>query len=224
MAIIAPTLDHVALWLPDLEADAAALGALLDVTVHPGGAHAGQGTRNLLVGGPGKTYLELLSSDPAQRGGGPLARRFDAGETFAPCLAAFASHDLDALAARARAAALTCDGPKAMSRKTMQGTLTWRLLFLTSPRWAVLPFFIDWGEAPHPSLQLSGGLAELTLEFCDPDPAGLKRLLNVLGLEADVREAPHPGLAVRLRGAQGSAHWQSAVEPNGAWRTIAINP
>lgn len=224
MRIIRPRLDHVALWAPDLAAGAAAFGARFGVKVHPGGAHPGQGTRNALAGGPQNTYLELLSSDPDQPEGGPLARRFASAEPFTPCLVAFASDDLDALAHRAAATGLTCDGPKSMERRTPNGVLRWRLLFLFAQRWPCLPFFIDWGETPHPSLALPGGLSELAVSFCDPDPAQMTHMFRRLGLNLCALDADAQGLEVRLQGPRESVAWRSVLGSDGAWRCLAINP
>jgi Glyoxalase-like domain len=218
-----PVFDHVALWAPALATDTEAFGARLGVAVHPGGAHPGEGTRNALVGAPRQTYVELLSTDPDQPMGGGLARRFALAEQYAPCLAAFSTNALEAVAARAAAAGLTCDGPKRMERQTPNGVLAWRLLFLASERWPCLPFFIDWGSAPHPSARLPGGLTALGVSFCDPEPAATRALFEALKLDCPVVGAPAPGLEARMLGPRGEAGWRSAVSTDGVWRSVVIN-
>ena len=120
---------------------------------------------------------------------------------------AFRHDDLDALAARAREAGFATRGPEAWSRRGADGeTLNWRLLFVTHPALhGADPFFIDWGDTPHPSTRLRAAaqLLDCALQAPDPDLAGAA--LHGLGLALKLSAGDPPALQITLATGQMTA-------------------
>lgn len=82
------------------------------------------------------------------------------------------------------------------SRRRPDGTeVSWQF---TDPRTPVgdgiVPFFIDWGQSPHPARSAAQGASLVGLRAEHPDSAGVARLLHQLGLELPVRSAERPAL------------------------------
>jgi hypothetical protein len=86
-------------------------------------------------------------------------------------------------------------------RATPNGrTLTWRL---TDPDTViadgVAPFFIDWGDTPHPASTASRAGTLLELHGVHPDAAGVRRTFEVLGIrDVAVGAADAPRLLARI--------------------------
>jgi hypothetical protein len=62
----------------------------------------------------------------------------------------------------------------------------------------VVPFFIDWGDTPHPAADAppAGQLVALRAEH--PDPESVRHVLGVLGLELQVDQGDTPTLVATL--------------------------
>jgi hypothetical protein len=196
-------LDHVIVAGPDL----AALGALLSertgVASVAGGRHVGHGTHNALAGLGAGRYLELLAPDPSQEGGGFAAT---IAHLTAPALHTWCGRggSASAIAARITAAGAT---PRRlpMSRLRADGSeLAWELVFVDDhPYGTLVPFFVDWRGATHPSSTLPAGLELERLELRHPDPGGLRALLTQLGGVPDgvvVAAGDAPRIAATIRG------------------------
>ncbi|OKI08222.1 hypothetical protein A6A06_33665 [Streptomyces sp. CB02923] len=198
-------LDHLVLATPDLESTAAEVAALTGVRPVPGGGHPGLGTRNALLGLGNGAYLEIIGPDPAQPA--PEAPRwFGIDVLRGPRLAHWAVrvHGIAGHVARARALGYDPGEPVAMSRRTPDGgTLSWTL---TPPRTGggLVPFLLDWGDAPHPA---SGqGLPVVPLRsLCGthPDPSTIQAELTALGATLRVEAGDEPGLTAVLDGRNG---------------------
>jgi catechol 2,3-dioxygenase-like lactoylglutathione lyase family enzyme len=192
-------LDHLVLATPDLSATSHWLAKMTGADPVPGGRHEAQGTRNLLWGLGTSSYLELIAPD----GGVPTAGRrpFGLDERVAPGLASWCCRaELEAVADAAREVDLRVRGPVAMARRTDDDRLIrWRCLFVSEPAPqsnSVLPFFIEWGDTPHPCSSLPAGLRLERFALEHPDTQRVRVVLTALGL-ADV-EVEHRPIA-RLR-------------------------
>ena len=128
-------IDHLVYATPDLDATVADL-ARQGLTLSPGGAHDGRGTRNALADLGGGAYLEVLGPDPDQREPAqPRPSGID-GLT-APCLAAWAVRvtDLDAAVAAARSRGYDPGTAQDMARLRGDGVrLAWRLTPIPATR------------------------------------------------------------------------------------------
>ncbi len=176
-------IDHVVFAASDLEGACEEFETRTGVRPHPGGPHVGMGTRNALASLGTGTYLELIAPDPDTAGpenlGGALAR-LDATILFAWALR---SKDLPGLAADLGRLGLETTRIRAVSRETPDGErLSWDLMGLSGVGGA-WPFFIDWRDAPHPSLGAPAAGERLRLEVSLPvDDVARIPFANVSGL------------------------------------------
>lgn len=180
-----PGTDHLVYAVPDLAAGVRDLEARLGARPTPGGSHPGLGTRNSLLRIGDRVYLEVVGPDPEQpapRGG----LWFTGGTAPLPALATWAvrSADLGSLAAGPRGHLL---GPvRSMSRTRPGGDrIAWTLTMPGKPlpRQGIIPFFIDWGDTPHPCAELPDqGVRLVRLSGRHPDPELVRRELDELGV------------------------------------------
>lgn len=202
--------DHLVWAAPDLERASDEIADLLGVEPAPGGAHPAWGTRNRLLSLGPATYLEVIGPDP--RADPELLARgpevFGIAGLTGPRLVAWAAKatELEALRERAAEAGLPLGPALDGSRRTPDGgELRWRLTDpLVVAAEGLVPFFIDWGDTPHPGVSAppAGTLVELSGEHPQPEP--VRRALAWLGIEGvPVRPGPAPRLVARIETAEG---------------------
>lgn len=190
----------------DLDRAVAAVEDLLGVPAVPGGRHPGKGTRNALVGlGPG-TYLEIVGADPEQpepEGGRWFqVDRLDTPRLVTWCATGGSLADTHAAAARA---GIPLGDISAGGRRRPDGRqLRWEVTDPGADReGGIIPFFIDWLDSPHPSLELQGGCRLLQLRGGHPRAADLRPGIRALGLHLLLETAETPFLAARIATPQG---------------------
>ncbi|MBC5826412.1 MAG: VOC family protein, partial [Candidatus Eremiobacteraeota bacterium] len=199
--------DHIIYTDPDLRNGIATFAATYGVKAMPGGRHLGFGTRNALIGLGEESYLEIVALDPEQDV--PASKRFLRLEEHSmPGFATWcarANRPLEETVAIAREAGLDLGEISWMSRKRQDGsTISWRWTSRwTSPfaaREAVLPFYVDWGDAAHPASTLPPLLTLVSLTCLHPDIERIRDLLRALGEDCvETQYGPEPSLRVRLR-------------------------
>ncbi|ODT63623.1 MAG: hypothetical protein ABS77_03220 [Phenylobacterium sp. SCN 69-14] len=206
-------IDHLVWVAPNLERAIEDLAERTGALALPGGAHLGNGTRNAILGLGTRTYLEVLAPDPAQA---PLAAPAGLSALKAPRLHTFAvaAERLDRIAAQLEKAGLPHPGVIPMSRRLPSGRLVrWRLLTPAGhPYGQVVPFFIDWGDSPHPADQTSEAGEACRLEgltVTHPEAWSLRALLERLEVEVEVETGP-PALNARLSTPRGEVAIGSA--------------
>ena len=170
------------------------------VEAAPGGPHPGEGTRNALLALDGGRYLEVIAPDPEQ----PLEHNLGAGLAGlpAPRLLTFAlrTDDVEAAVARSTERGVAFAPVRAMSRRLPDGReLAWRLAMPAVPELAPLvPFWIDWGDAPHPSADAPAGCTLASFTARHPDPDRLRRCYEALDAVVPVSAASEPGLRAEI--------------------------
>ncbi len=199
--------DHLIVAAPDLDEGRARVEELLGVEPAFGGQHPGFGTRNALVSlGKGR-YLEIVGPDPGlpdPEG----ARLFGVDDLEAPKLVTWVAKgtELESLVDRADRAGSWLGSVHSGGRKQPDGSfLAWKVTDPFMPReGGIIPFFIDWGETPHPSETAPAGceLADLRAEH--PDADRVRGLLDGLGLDLQVESGPAPALIATIRGPRGA--------------------
>lgn len=203
----AEALDHLVLASPDLEQGIKHVDALTGVRAAGGGSHSGLGTRNALVYLGGRAYLEIIAPDPAQAAP-ERPRPFGIDTLALPRLVGWAirAEDLDERVERARKAGFDPGPVTAMSRLRPDGVkLAWRLTLRQEPAHdGLAPFLIAWGDTPHPSQDTPRGISLVSLRAESPAPHELRKSLEALGLEMDVREAAASRLLATLQTGRGA--------------------
>src|SRR5712692_4539134 len=199
-------IDHIVYATPDLNAGIEAIEKLTGVRATPGGQHPGRGTRNALIALGPTTYLEIIGPDPEQPA--PLGPRpFGIDELKAPRLARWVvkAQNLEQLAAEASRKGIQLGEVAGGKRQRPDGVLlTWRY---TNPRvdlaGGLVPFFIDWGDSPHPAATAAKGLTLIALRGEHPDAARVAKLLTQLGLDLPLRTGPTPALIATIDSPRG---------------------
>jgi len=200
------TVDHLVYAAPDLQSAVEHVEGILGVRAAPGGQHLGRGTRNALLSlGPG-SYLEIIGPDPEQPPPGQ-PRPFGIDDLKRPKLVTWAAKgsDLEQVASEARRRGVPLGEVIPGSRRRADGVmLSWRY---TDPRAVVagglVPFFIDWGDTPHPAATAAQGASLVALRAEHPEAEQVQRLLRSLGLDLRVRRAPGPALIATLSSPRG---------------------
>lgn len=201
-----PQLDHLVYGVPALEPAGEALEKQLGVRPVPGGRHEGFGTHNALLSlGPG-VYLELIAPDPSQpRPDRP--RPFGLDSLRSPRLVGWAvrAGELPARTRRARASGYDPGEVLRMSRTTPAGErLEWSLSYRPEPAGdGLVPFLIDWGATPHPSVSAPPGGRLVRFRAEHPEPEAIRAALDALEVELEVGPGPRPAMWALLEGPAG---------------------
>ncbi|HKE55274.1 MAG TPA: VOC family protein [Pyrinomonadaceae bacterium] len=199
--------DHLVYATPDLNRGIGEIEQLTGVRASPGGQHPGGGTRNALVALGPTSYLEIIGPDPDQPAP-KTPRSFGIDGLKHSRLATWAAkgNDLDRLKAQAELKGVSLTPVSPGSRKRPDGVmLSWRT---TRPVDAVgdgiVPFFIDWGQSPHPSQTAAPGLTLIDLRAEHPDATRVQQVLSTLGLDLQVKQGANPGLVAIIKGPKGT--------------------
>ena len=67
----------------------------------------------------------------------------------------------------------------------------------------LVPFFIDWGQSPHPARTAAQGASLIALRAEHPDAQRVQRLLNELGLDLPVQTGATPALVAIIDSPRG---------------------
>lgn len=196
------SIDHIVYGTPDLERSVEDLAKALGVKASPGGRHPQWGTRNALLSLGNLTYLEILGPDPDQPPPGQ-SRPFGLDEIETPQMIAWAAAggNLEAIVSLAGKLGIKLGRILPGTRSLPDGSLlAWRLI---DPGVRIenglIPFFIDWGGSPHPSLSAPKGCTLADLRCEHPDPDRLAGWLSALGLEIAVSESESRNLVATVQ-------------------------
>jgi hypothetical protein len=181
-------IDHVLLMCRTLDGAMEEFRKLTGIDAQIGGAHPEHGTRNALVSA-GQSYIELIARSDGRTGSNAL----EAIDFAIGC------DDIAAAAARAEAAGLTVAWQNGERRTPAGEVLRWQSFVLQGHDFGgFLPFFIDWGETPHPSFTSPGGVSDLHLSIRHPRADALAPLHTALGLSLPVTSASTAELRLDL--------------------------
>jgi len=192
-----PQVDHLVYATPELEQGIREIESLLGVRASPGGQHPGRGTRNALVALGPSSYLEIIGPDLEQQ---PPAgdRWFGVDAIDGPTLVTWAAKTDDVERAHRDAAAngIALGPVRTGSRRRFDGALlSWRLTEPASDMSdGVVPFFIDWGDSPHPASTASRGAALVALVAEHPNDESIRRTFRALGLDIPITHGSRPRL------------------------------
>jgi hypothetical protein len=198
--------DHLVYATTDLARGVADLEKRLGVRATPGGQHPGRGTRNALIALGPFTYLEIIAPDPDQPKP-PAPRWFGIDELREAKIVTWAANGtaLDQLRTEAVRNGIPLGEVLSASRRRPDGVeLAWQSTDVQAPvRDGIVPFFIDWGQSPHPaqSAAKGGTLVELRAEH--PDAKNAERMLRELGLAVPVTAGARPALVATIDSPRG---------------------
>jgi hypothetical protein len=198
--------DHLVYATPDLQLGIDRIETLLGVRASPGGQHPGRGTRNALLSlGPG-AYLEIIGPD-LEQAAPSQPRPFGIDDLKEPKLVTWAAKGkgLEQLARDAARGGVMLGDVIAGSRRRTDGVmLSWRY---TDPRTVVadgiVPFFIDWGNTPHPSLSAAAGVSLVALRAEHPDAQRVHTALSRLGIDLAVQKGARAALLAVVNSPRG---------------------
>ena len=199
--------DHLVYATPDLNQGIEEIEKLLGVKATPGGQHPGRGTRNALVQLGPTAYLEIIAPDPEQ----PTpteSRSFGIDGLKQSMLVTWAMKGTDLAQLRNRAASkgVLYDEVKSGGRQRPDGIkLSWQTISPSvSEAKGLLPFFIDWGQSPHPAETAAKGATLLTLRAEHPNAKSVSALLKSLGIDLPVIHGPTPKLIATIQCPNGN--------------------
>jgi hypothetical protein len=198
--------DHLVYATHDLNRGVEEIEKLLGVRATPGGQHPGRGTRNALITLGPTTYLEIIAPDPEQPPP-KTPRPFGIDRLKESRLVAWAAKGSDLGRLRDEAARKGARLGEVLSgsrRRTDGVLLSWRY---TDPQTVLadglVPFFIDWGQSPHPARTAAQGASLIALRAEHPDAQRVQRLLNELGLDLPVQTGATPALVAIIDSPRG---------------------
>ena len=201
-------LDHLMYAVPDLDVGMREIFELTGVAPVLGGSHPGIGTRNALLSFGDDQYLEIIAPDPQQDLPGTTGEILANNPNSGTRAWAVAADDLLAVRQAAEAVNVASRDIIDMARTTPEGIdLAWQLLFLNNARW---PFFIDWQESPHPSVNAPLGCGLVEFLITTPDPEVYRQLMQQLGIEVAV-EAGELGFFATLQTPNGRVQLPSWI-------------
>jgi hypothetical protein len=198
-----PAIDHLMYATLDFEATVRRLEQTWGVQLTPGGEHPDLGTVNALADLDGGAYLEVLGPKPG------ATLREDWQAYLAPLqdrIGFWVIHvrDMAAAVERARAAGYDPGTPEREERLRPDGVLLgWQFCWPGLNADPVVPFLIDWGSTPHPSVDSAKGLRLAGLRAEHPDPPGVRAKLAALGTDVDVAQGPAPRVYATLETPKG---------------------
>ena len=198
--------DHLVFATLDLDHGVEEIETLLGIRATPGGHHPGWGTRNALIGLGSTTYLEIIAPDLEQPPP-KTPRPFGIDNLNKSRLVAWAANgsNLGRLTREAARKGVCLGEVKSGGRQRSDGVLlSWQF---TDP-WIVvadgiIPFFIDWGESPHPARTVAKGSLLIALRAEHPDPQRIQRILGQLGLDLSVQSGSTPALIAVISSPRG---------------------
>ena len=199
-------IDHLVYATNDLNRGVDEIEKLLGVRATAGGQHLGWGTRNALVALGPTAYLEIIAPDPEQPPPKePLPFGLEALKESRLVAWFVKGHDLERLKDEAARKGVVFGEVKAGSRRRPDGVqLSWRF---TDP-WApvadgIVPFFIDWGDSPHPAHTAAKGAALISLRAEHPDVGRVSGMLRHLELDLPLKQGGNPALIAVIEAARG---------------------
>ena len=199
-------LDHIIYAAPSLSTGIDELERRLGVRATRGGKHPAWGTHNALIALGDDAYLEIFAPDP-EAPAPDTPRPFGLDDLRASRIVTWIAKgtDLERIVARAESLGVSLGAVQSGGRRRSDGVfLTWNITDPLAHRMGgVVPFFIDWGDTPHPAATAAPGCALIGVRAEHPDPNRVGAVLAGLGLDLRVGPGPAPALIATIRSPRG---------------------
>lgn len=197
-------IDHLVWFCGNLAEGRATVASHADAVPAYGGAHDGEGTANYLLSLGPTTYLEILGRDPGQAESSldPAVRALSGMGLFHWAMSGVA---LEELQSRAREAGLAGGELVRGGRTKPDGQrLEWTCFGLRDHGFgALIPFFIDWHETPHPAASAPRGATLTEFEIFSPRAGALQAIFDTLRVPLAVTWRAEAGITATLRRGRG---------------------
>jgi hypothetical protein len=195
--------DHILLGTADLEEGIRWMEQRTGVRAKVGGSHPGRGTRNALLSLGKLQYLEIIAPDPAQPG---VHDGYGLEKLASPRIVQWAVHTDDIAGSKraAEGAGVKTIGPEPGSRQLPDGKmLRWQTLGIEQST-PLVPFFIQWEQgSQHPSTSSPLAGTAKSLRFETPQPDELNRILQGVGIRANIRKSDSARIVLEIETAKG---------------------
>ncbi len=201
MQTVLSHVDHLVYATAELGRGMAEIEQLLGVRPSVGGRHPLWGTCNAIVALGPRCYLEIIAPDPEHPPmGGERPFGLDAGGPSRLVGWAATGRELGLFRQRAAQLGVELGTLIGGSRERADGTLlAWDL---TDPQRVladgIVPFFIDWGDSPHPAKSAPQGATLVRLAAEHPQPARVQRMLQSLTIVLLVTPGPAARLSAQI--------------------------
>ncbi len=203
-------LDHIVLATPDVQATVDEIAEAIGIRAGVGGRFTEMGAYNHLLALQDGAYLEIIGPDPDHQGGGSMPFGMDRHSNPATHIAHWCwkgNERIDELAAIAKSVGYDLGAVVPLGRELPDGgRLDWRLTIGTWPPnlGGLIPFLIDWGDAPHPSTTAVQGASLASWHGEHPDLDAVRAAHRLMDIEIELREADDPALVATFQGPDGS--------------------
>lgn len=191
--------DHLIFGAPSLDVGLGALEDRLGIRPEPGGVHPAFGTRNAIASLGDSMYLEVLA---------PASPRSSATCLFGLDRLPHArlvtwvarTSDLSGVVERAARVGYRLGPVTEGWRERPDGSrVSWRATRPDAfPEEGTCPFFVDWGDTPHPG-EAPGVATLASFRVEHPDAPRIREAFRVIGIDVPVRPGPRPALRATLR-------------------------
>jgi hypothetical protein len=198
--------DHLVYATTDLIRGIDEIESALGVKATPGGQHPGRGTRNALVALGPTAYLEIIGPDTEQpEPKEPRSFGIDRLNHLRFVTWAMKATDLNQLRNDVVRKGVPYEDVRDGSRQRPDGVrLSWQVINPAVPEAeGILPFFIDWGQSPHPAETTAEVARLVSLRAEHPHANDLKAMLKKLGIELPVTNGPTPALIALIECPRG---------------------
>jgi hypothetical protein len=193
--------DHLVYAAGDFHRGIAEIEQLLGIHPTLGGRHRAWGTQNALVSLGSRCYLEIIAPDP-EHSPSTGARPFDLDQDGPSRLVGWSANasELEQLRAAGFRSGVKLGQVQSGSRERPDGTkLRWTLTDLCCVvADGVIPFFIDWGQSPHPACTAAAGATLVSLRAEHPNAGQVSEMLRAFALPLSITTAPGPALVAEI--------------------------
>lgn len=204
------TVDHLVYATPHLAESISALARRFGVRPAAGGRHPGRGTANALLRLGDRAYLEVIGPDAGHDNPAPAAGRpFGIDRLSEPRLVAWAIQvaSMEEAVTGAKRRGYEPGPIIPLSRRRPDGRLLeWRVTRRADGKLdgdGLVPFLIDWGSSPHPSLTAPAGLELIDVRGEHPDCASVEGPLAALDVFLPISEGHEPRLVAVVQTPDG---------------------
>jgi len=198
--------DHLVYATPDLNRGIDEIEKLLGVRAIAGGQHPQWGTRNALIALGPTIYLEIIAPDSEQlQPKDPRPFGIDGLKESKLVAWCVNGRDLERLRSEAVRNGVPLGEVKSGSRRRPDGVqLSWQFTDPSVPvANGIIPFFINWGESPHPARTAANGAALISLRAEHPDVEAVREMLLYLKLDLPVSRGSSPALVAVIESPRG---------------------